>query len=99
MKKITLLGGLMMLSLCVSAQTIIPKIGFAVAKIKPSEDADVAKSKLGLVIGVAADYPIKDNFSAQAELLFVRKGVKFDFGDFEGKEAITYLEIPVLFKA
>lgn len=98
MKKIYVLGALLVLSLSVSAQTIIPKIGFALAKIKPSEDADIAKSKLGLVIGVAADYPIKDNISAQAELLFVRKGVKYSFGDVDAKEAISYIEIPLLFK-
>jgi hypothetical protein len=99
MKKVYLLGALLVLSLCVSAQTVIPKIGFALAKIKPSEDADGLKSKLGLTIGAAVDYPLMDNFSLQGELLFVRKGVKFDGSDFDGKHAITYLEIPVLFKA
>ena len=99
MKKIYLLGALMAFSLGMSAQTIIPKIGFALAKVKPSADADGLKSKLGLTMGVAVDYPLMNNFSLQGELLFVRKGVKFDAGDFEGKNAITYLEIPVLFKA
>jgi hypothetical protein len=99
MKKIYLAGALILMSFAVSAQTIIPKFGFALAKIKPSEDADGLKSKLGLVIGAAVDYPLMNNFSLQGELLFVRKGVKFAEGDFEGKHAITYFEIPVLFKA
>jgi hypothetical protein len=100
MKKIYVISALvLMITLSASAQTLIPKIGFAVAKARPSDGDIDAKARLGLMIGAALDYPIKDNFSIQGELLFIGKGVKYSEGDFEYKERITYLELPVLFKA
>jgi hypothetical protein len=104
MRKIVLLMALIVLSFTIRAQTVIPKIGFTLAKIAASEDGDGEnKSKLGLMLGAAVEIPFKDNFSFQPELLFIQKGGKYTYSEddesSETKETINYLEIPVLFKA
>jgi opacity protein-like surface antigen len=103
MKKNVLLVALIVFSITIHAQTIIPKIGFTVAKIAASEEGDGEnKSKLGLTLGAAVEIPFKDNFSFQPELLFIQKGGKYTYSEddesSETKETINYLEIPVLFK-
>ncbi len=104
MKKIVLQVALMVFSFTVSAQTIIPKIGFSVSKIASSEadeDSEI-KSKLGLMLGAAVEIPIKNSFSLQPEILYIQKGVKSSASEddfsYEYKETVNYLEIPVLFK-
>lgn len=98
MKKIYLLSAFVFFSAVASAQTLIPKIGFAIAKAKPSEGDGNVKSRLGLSIGAELEYPISDMFSAQAGLLIIGKGATYSDEDFEAKDRITYLELPILAK-
>jgi hypothetical protein len=99
MRKIYLLSAFVFFSVAASAQTLIPKIGFAIAKAKPSEGDGNVKSRLGLSLGAAVEFAINEQFSVQPELLIIGKGATMTDEDYEAKHRITYLELPVLAKA
>lgn len=102
MKKTIVLAALIVTSFTLSAQTLIPKVGFGITNMAVSE-GEKNQSRLGLILGGAVDYEFKDNLSFQGELLFIQKGSKFseseDDFSFDSKTRLNYLEIPLLVKA
>lgn len=93
-------------TLLVDAQVIIPKIGASISRIN---DNTSQKSRLGFSFGAGYNIKINDVFSIQPELLFIQKGkslniheliYEFDTQvgayDDSGDLLINYLEVPVL---
>jgi hypothetical protein len=106
MKKIPLLLLSIVIVMTAQAQVFIPKAGVTLSKVHV-EVSQGLKSKLGLTLGLAYNYQINDIFSVQPELNFIQKGFRQDYHDndngvsfdVEGKFAVNYLEMPVMFKA
>lgn len=117
MKKFTIL-----LIMCMAVVTTLyaqvtwmPKAGASFANVAFSDDikdgwggsnSDFG-SKLGLVLGVAAEIPLGgEMFALQPELLFHQKGYHFEYNDATSGEeysedynySLFYLELPVLAK-
>jgi len=62
-------------------------------------DADVPKkSNAGFVAGAFAEFMIGNMFAIQPEVLYSKKGVKFEESGAEVKIKVDYIEIPVLLK-
>lgn len=98
-----------------SQVTFMPKAGASFANVAFSDDikegwggsnADFG-SKLGIVLGVAAEIPLGgEMFAVQPELLFHQKGYHFEYNDNTAGEeysedykySLNYLELPVLAK-
>ena len=109
MKKISLF---IFLSLAITPQlysqiTFLPKLGVSYSHVTyPSDFPDPEedyKSKIGLILGVAAEIPlIGEMLSVQPELLFHQKGFKYKYLDDTWKDdynyTLNYLELPILAK-
>jgi hypothetical protein len=107
MKKTPILLFLTVFVICVQAQTIIPKAGFTLSRIKFEEGDEYQKNKAGFTLGVGVNFELGEIFSLQPELNFIQKGARLELNEefldtrihSESKITINYLEIPVLARA
>lgn len=73
------------------------KTGINLSSLKGSGYTDPdQKSFMGLAIGGLANYKIDQNFSIQPEVLFSREGTQWKSLDYDQKNRLSYLNIPVL---
>lgn len=104
MKKILLTAVVMLASVASYAQqavgtfTLQPKIGMNVASLTKYDGAD---PRIGLAVGVEAEYQATDIFSISAGVIYSMQGNKYDYNVL-GKNAATqtnkldYINIPIL---
>ncbi|MBO7645650.1 MAG: PorT family protein [Prevotella sp.] len=97
MKKIFMMAVMAVAALTASAQnaegqvTLMPKAGINISSIT---NIDNAKSKVGFVGGVEAEYGLPSNFAVSAGILFSMQGAKSKVNDNNVK--LNYLNIPIL---
>lgn len=63
------------------------------------DDADGFNSKTGLYVQGVVGFPMGDFFGIETGLAYTQKGAFEEHGDHEDEIDLTYLEIPVLFRA
>ncbi|MBO2012061.1 porin family protein [Hymenobacter negativus] len=100
MKKVILsLGLLVGLASAANAQEIHfgVKAGASLSSLSGDNTGD-AKSTLGFVGGLAANFGFSDLISLQPELLYSMKGFKQESGSDKINSHLNYLDIPVLLK-
>jgi opacity protein-like surface antigen len=100
MKKIFIAASLVIFSaLSASAQISIgAKAGLNVSNVKQKNDGDTYKNdaRLSAHLGAYLVYNFKDNMAFQPEFVFSGEGAKID--DSDVKLALTYLNLPLLFR-
>jgi hypothetical protein len=104
-KKLIIVGLLLISFNVLLAQSVIPKFGVTQTTVDFSDELSTGsdiKERYGMVIGFGVDIPLYKKLSVQPELLFQQKGwvQKFSYPDSVGtnKFKINYLELPVLLK-
>ena len=77
--------------------SIIPKVGFNLANVTDSEDADM---KFGLVAGAEARYQVIEPLALTFGLLYSMQGCKFDGNisgiSYDSTSSLDYINIPIL---
>lgn len=103
-KVLTATAALLLLSAPAAAQVSVhvgAKAGAPFSTLSQDPDRD-AQSLVGFALGGFARFAFPAGFSVQPELLFVRKGAKYEFTEdgtaFEEKVKLDYLEVPVLLR-
>ena len=99
MKRLFLTATLMVAMLSVFAQekvgswSIQPKLGFNIATMTDSDDAD---SRFGLVVGAEGGYQLSKRISLTAGLLYSQQGVKESMSGVTSTIKMDYLNVPIL---
>ena len=101
MKKIMMIGALMVATLSASAQnevgqfTLKPMVGMNIASMTKAENSKV---RVGLAAGVEAEYGITETFGVSGGVLYSMEGCKNkDNSDF--KTNLDYINVPILANA
>lgn len=71
------------------------KAGINVSSI--SNDSDI-KSKVGLNLGVFAEYAVNDIFGIRPEIVYSQQGFRYKDTDYKESDRLNYLNIPILAK-